>query len=74
MGHRYITFHSTGQPAKEYLKFIVITAGGLVISQLTVVALYQMGIHDLVAKLAAVFTSGLFNFLLNRYWTFRKMA
>jgi putative flippase GtrA len=71
VGHRTISFRSSGHPGHQYLRFFIVNIVGLAISQLTLVALLRFGAHDLIAKAAAVATSGLFNYLANKFWTFR---
>ncbi len=73
LGHRSITFRSSGAVTAEYGKFIVVTVLGLGLSQLVVVGLVALSVNDLIAKAASVLVSGLFNYLLNRFWTFRKL-
>ena len=71
LGQRTVTFRSHGHPGSQYLRFLVVNATGLVISQFTLVVLMRLGVNDLVAKAAGVITSGTFNYLANRFWTFR---
>lgn len=71
-GHHFITFRSSGRALPEYARFAAVTAGGLAVSQITVALALMAGIHDLYSKAAAVLVSGAFNYLCNRYWTFRK--
>jgi putative flippase GtrA len=70
VGQRTVTFRSHGRPGSQYLRFLVVNATGLVISQFTLVVLLRFGVNDLVAKAAGVLTSGTFNYLSNRFWTF----
>jgi len=70
VGQRTITFRSHGRPAHQYLRFLLVNIIGLAISQLTLVVLLRLGVNDLVAKAAGVITSGSFNYLANRFWTF----
>ena len=69
-GQRTITFRSRGHTGKQYLRFLVVNATGLVVSQATLVVLLGLGVNDLFAKAAGVITSGMFNYLSNRFWTF----
>ncbi len=69
-GQRIITFRSHGHTGKQYLRFLVVNAAGLVVSQATLVIFLHFGINDLVAKAAGIITSGTFNYLSNRFWTF----
>lgn len=71
VGHRTITFHSHGQVAPQYLRFIGVTIVGIIISQLVVWVSLRLGVYDLIGKAFAVALSGLFNYLVNRSWTFR---
>lgn len=70
-GHRTISFRSSGRPGRQYLRFLLVNFVGLAISQLTLVVLLRFGAHDLIAKAAAVATSGFFNYLANKFWTFK---
>jgi putative flippase GtrA len=71
LGQRTITFHSNGRPGPQYFRFLVVSAIGLGISQTTLLVGLHFGLHDLVAKVACVITSGGFNYLANRFWTFK---
>jgi putative flippase GtrA len=71
LGQRTITFHSNGRPGPQYFRFLVVNAIGLGISQLTLLVFLHFGISDLVGKTAGVIASGSFNYLSNRFWTFR---
>jgi putative flippase GtrA len=72
LGHRFITFRSEGKPLGEYVRFLLVTAIGLAVSQTVFVVLVWLGVHDLISKAAAVIVSGCFNYLANRFWTFRR--
>jgi putative flippase GtrA len=69
-GQRTITFRSHGHTGKQYLRFLVVNAAGLVVSQMTLVVFLHFGVNDLFAKAAGIITSGTFNYLSNRFWTF----
>ena len=71
-GHHFITFRSRAQPHTEYPQFLIVSVVGLGVSQGVLSAALALGAPDLVSKGAAVLISGLFNYLANRYWTFRK--
>jgi len=73
-GHHFITFRSHGKPLPEYLRFIFVSIVGLGVSQAVIAATLGLGAPDLIAKAAAVFISGLFNYLCNRFWTFRPIV
>jgi putative flippase GtrA len=70
-GHRPITFRSQGNPMPEYVRFVFVSIAGLLVSQIVIAFALYIGIADLVAKAAAVLVSGAFNYLMNRFWTFR---
>ncbi len=70
-GHRIVTFRSRGKPMAEYARFAVVSIAGLLVSQIVVAAALYVGISDLVGKAASIIISGMFNYLMNRYWTFR---
>jgi putative flippase GtrA len=72
-GHHFVTFRSSGKPLGEYVRFVIVTAVGLGISQIVVWLLLGLHTHDLIAKAASVVISGLFNYLANRFWTFRTL-
>ena len=71
-GNRHYTFRTTGKMGGEYFRFWVVNIIGLALSQ----AILAVGLHynvpDLYAKVAAIVLSGYGNFMLNRYWTYRK--
>jgi len=70
-GNRMFTFRTSGKMGAEYFRFWVVNLIGLVMSQIILAAGLHVGIHDLYAKVAAIVLSGGFNFLANRYWTYR---
>jgi putative flippase GtrA len=71
LGQRSITFRSNGNPWPQYFRFVIVNAIGLCVSQATLLIGLHFGLHDLVAKVVCVITSGSFNYLANRFWTFR---
>jgi putative flippase GtrA len=71
-GHHFITFRSREKPLPEYIRFAVVSAAGLGVSQLVIMSALWLGFPDLISKAASVLISGLFNYLSNRFWTFRK--
>ena len=71
-GHRSVTFRSRGEPMREYLRFFLVSVAGLFVSQGVIAAALGWGAPDLIAKAAAVLVSGMFNYLSNRFWTFRQ--
>jgi putative flippase GtrA len=73
LGQRSVTFRSHGHPGRQYLRFLVVNVTGLIISQFTLVVLLRLGVDDLIAKAAGVITSGTFNYLANRFWTFKAV-
>ena len=52
-------------------KFFVVAVGGLFINALTLELLIELGIYDLVAKVAAAGVVLVWNFLFQKKWTFR---
>lgn len=72
IGHHSITFRSKGSPTREYIRFCAVTFTGLLVSQAAIWVFIKFS-DDLYAKAAAILVSGLFNYLMNRYWTFRKL-
>jgi len=71
LGHRSVTFRSHGEPLRQYLRFIIVTGAGLVVSQLVLWLFLGFGVNDLTAKAFAVIFSGASNYTANRFWTFR---
>jgi putative flippase GtrA len=73
-GHRFLTFRSRSEPLRQYARFLIVTAAGIGVSQATIALVLGLGISDLISKAAAVLVSGSFNYLMNRYWTFRTIG
>jgi putative flippase GtrA len=71
-GNRRWTFHSTARPLGEYWRFWEVTAIGLALSQGVLALGLSIGFSDVPSKAAAVLVSGLWNFTLHRFWTFRN--
>lgn len=71
LGHRFITFRSVSKPFAEYFRFLLVTTIGLAVSQAIMVFFVRLGVHDLISKAVAIVMSGCFNYLANRFWTFR---
>jgi putative flippase GtrA len=71
-GHHFITFRSRGKTFPEYVRFLGVSVSGLVLSQAVIAVALAAGLPDLLSKAAAVVVSGLFNYCMNRYWTFSQ--
>jgi putative flippase GtrA len=72
LGHHFITFRSHSRVTREYPRFALVTAAGIILSQVIILFLIKIGLHDLVAKAGSVLITGLFNYLANRVWTFNR--
>ncbi len=56
---------------RQYFKFVLVSLGGILISTaLLYVLIYQLHLWYLAAKLLTIVMIGLWNFLLNKNWTF----
>ncbi len=72
VGQRTITFRSRERYVwHQYLRFIAVNLVGLGLSQLVIIIGLKIGVHDLIAKAATIVVAGAFNYLGNRFWTFR---
>lgn len=58
--------------AKQYLKYFLVSMGGLAIIQAILYSLVTFGIYDLYAKVAGGLIAWAWNFSINKYWTFKK--
>jgi putative flippase GtrA len=56
---------------KRVWKFFVVAAGGLALNALILFVLTGLGVYDLLAKLAATAIVLVWNFFLQKKWTFR---
>ena len=70
--NKYWTFTSrTKRNITEYGKFITVSMIGFTINILTFYFLVaQLGVHDLVAKVVVVGIVLMWNFTVNKFWTF----
>lgn len=71
--NKHWTFQDkNGGVKKQYLKFILVSSGGLLINELILFVLVeQFGFYDLAAKAIGVAVVFFWNFFVNRYWTFQ---
>lgn len=74
--NRQHTFHVMDSPARRYVVFICVGLCGMCVQELVIAALTTHAAAPLstplVAKLAALVTAGLMQFVLNRSVTFRQ--
>lgn len=57
----------------QYPKFVAVSVGGLLLTTLSLyVLVHVLGVFDLFAKVLTIGLTLFWNFLLNRYWTFRR--
>jgi len=67
------TFHQNGHSVSRFLKFNLVSLGGLVIAAGTLYALVQFeGVHYLLANLVGIGLATLWNFFVNLVWTWRQ--
>lgn len=68
------TFRDQGENYHiQYSKFLIISIGGLILSQgIFVLGVHYLKISDIITKLAAVAIVTFWNFALNKLWTFRN--
>lgn len=61
-----------GKKINQYVKYIVVNLGGLLIIEIILFTLVKLGMHDIFAKvIASIFAWG-WNFTLNKFWTFKE--
>lgn len=74
--NRQHTFHVTDRPLRRYAVFICVGVCGMCVQELVIAALTARAAAPLstpfVAKLVALVTAGLMQFVLNRSVTFRQ--
>ena len=54
------------------VKFLVVTAGGMLLSAAILHGLVELGVYDLIAKAFATVCVIAWNFTLFKYWAFRR--
>ena len=71
--NKYWTFKNREKDfKKQYLKFVIVNVIYFFLYNGIFYCLVEIfGIYDLIAKIIAVFICIFWNFLANRYWTFR---
>ncbi len=73
--HRRFTFRAGGAHRHQFPKFLTVTLIGLGINSATLhVGVAVLGLYDLTAKVAAVGVTAVWNYLGQRFWTFRLSA
>lgn len=73
--NRLWTFRSKDpQIARQFVKFVIVVAIGLFLNNLIVGALLQLDIRLIFCLAAATLAVSIWNFLVNRAWTFREGA
>ncbi|MBD3360097.1 MAG: hypothetical protein GF365_05335 [Candidatus Buchananbacteria bacterium] len=72
--NKHWTFRDKAKNVKtQYLKFVGVNAVYFVLNNSIVFTLVQyLQIYDLLAKVIAIMVGLFWNFLANRYWTFKK--
>ena len=57
----------------QYVKFFIVSTGGLIIAQLIfVLGVQYLNIFDMLVKSFAVVAITFWNFFINKWWTFKK--
>jgi putative flippase GtrA len=70
--NRRWTFQRTDDPTRRYVRFFLVSLGGLGWTNLVLGFLVrQMGWYDLWAKAATIIVAFAWNFTMHRLWTFR---
>ncbi len=60
---------------RQYSRFFLISLIGLGLSEVIIYAVHRaLGVHDLIAFFTAVGVVMFWNFLANKFWTFREVA
>lgn len=68
--NRRWTFGSDGRIGPQATRFLTVSAGGLVINLVLLVALVGAGVSEVLAQAIAVACAVPFNFVANKLWTF----
>lgn len=72
--NRRFTFKVTDRPGRRYLMFLTVGTTGMLVQEVIIWALLAHTMaSNLVAKLIAVVSAGILQFLLNRGVTFREL-
>lgn len=58
---------------KQYGKLFITSLGALMINELILYIFVELGMHDLMAKIIGTLICLLWNFLLNKFWTFKAI-
>jgi len=69
-GNRWFTFAHTGAIAASWPRFQITAVIGAVLGMAIVAAGVRLGVHYLIAQVAATLASLVLTFLINRRWTF----
>ena len=72
--NRFWTFRiDHGQKRTQYFKFIIVASGGLILTELILYTLVDKFLYyDILAKLIAIIIVVNWNFILQKYWAFKK--
>lgn len=69
----HLTFNSRNRHLPTFLKFLSVALGGLCLNTLFMYFLTQ-SLHYLVSQVIATSCVLIWNFLCNRFWTFREVS
>ncbi|GAI24525.1 unnamed protein product, partial [marine sediment metagenome] len=72
--NKYWTFKSKGGDiSKQFTKFLIVSIIGLILSSIILSVLVKyFDFHELTGKLAAIVVVLFWNYLANKFWTFRS--
>lgn len=70
--NKFWTFNNKDpQYLRQYGKLFLTSLGALVINELILYFFVQLGMQDLLAKIMGTLICLLWNFMLNKFWTFK---
>jgi len=71
--NKYWTFTNKEKDHRiQYTKFLAVSLVGLGLNLLIFYSLIEFGLYDLIAKIAPIPIILLWNFVINKIWTFKK--
>jgi len=72
LANYYLTFNSDAQHLQTLPKFIVATTMVLIINTLLFSFFFNTGLHYLIAQVMATVITLFVNFVIHKYWIYRK--
>ncbi len=72
LANYHLTFKSQAQHHSTFPKFVILVIAALVINTLVFFTVHSMGAHYLIAQIIATLVTLIINFLVHKFWIYRK--